>query len=71
MPCALCGDDVGEWGNNPEPLGNFDARVCDACNARFVIPARLGTFTDSQVHALRILITASAAARGVTHTNPN
>lgn len=56
--CALCADPAGAWGNNPDPLGDVDDRVCDACNAVFVIPARLGAFTPAQTNALRRLIAA-------------
>jgi hypothetical protein len=40
--CALCGRQYENWGNNPDPvLKNKGARVCDDCNLRVVIPARL------------------------------
>jgi len=64
--CAMCGAHLnGAWGadvlgHNPEPLGDFDARVCDACNASFVIPARLGAFTPAQIMALRSLTSSWA-----------
>ena len=40
--CVLCGEDSIGWGNNPEPLKEFDdGRCCDTCNSTKVIPARL------------------------------
>ncbi len=41
--CAICGNNYGHYGNNPEPLLPYERRVCDDCNAFVVIPARLGT----------------------------
>lgn len=57
MPCALCEEPFNGMGHNPEPLGDFEARVCEACNKRLVIPARLGQLTDAQVLALRRIVT--------------
>lgn len=37
--CVLCGDDVGEWGNNPYPLAD-EGKCCDNCNWD-VIQARI------------------------------
>ena len=37
--CAACDDDIVGFGNNGWPV--VDDRVCDACNATKVIPARL------------------------------
>lgn len=39
--CSLCGQPFRGFGNNPEPLADFDERCCDTCNASRVIPARL------------------------------
>ena len=40
--CCICGDEFVGYGNNPEPVKSFDDGVCcDACNIKFVIPARL------------------------------
>ena len=61
QPCAMCGEPSGEWGNNPDPLGMLDQRVCDDCNARFVIPARMGVYTEPQVRALRTIIAARSS----------
>ena len=38
--CSLCDLPYDHWGNNPEPVSDHDDRCCDACNDRFVIPAR-------------------------------
>ncbi len=37
--CCVCGDEIEGYGNNAEPYAH--GRCCDACNYRFVIPARL------------------------------
>lgn len=42
MKCAICGNEAGKYGNNPEPLLHHDERVCDDCNALHIIPIRLG-----------------------------
>jgi hypothetical protein len=40
--CCICGEPIEGHGNNPEPyLSADEGRCCDACNVRFVIPARL------------------------------
>lgn len=40
--CCICGEPIEGYGNNPEPYMSADeGRCCDACNLRFVIPARL------------------------------
>lgn len=40
--CCICGEPIEGHGNNPEPyMSADDGRCCDACNVRFVIPARL------------------------------
>ena len=36
--CSLCGGTYTGLGNNAQP---FNGRCCDACNQRFVIPARI------------------------------
>ena len=38
--CAFCGKEIIGYGNNPEPFTN-KGKVCDECNSRYVIPARL------------------------------
>ena len=38
--CCICGEPINGYGNNPEPYRRT-GRCCDACNIKFVIPARL------------------------------
>ena len=44
--CSICGDKQYGYGNNPEPIHDFDDRCCDVCNSQYVIPARLGYKVD-------------------------
>ncbi len=37
--CCICGEPIEGYGNNPRPYKN-EGRCCDACNIKFVIPAR-------------------------------
>jgi len=46
--CCICGTKSCDWGNNPDPvtdedgmLFDEDARCCDECNDKVVIPKRL------------------------------
>ena len=40
--CCLCGENAGEFGNNPAPLAeSTELRCCDGCNITKVIPARI------------------------------
>lgn len=41
--CCICGEDLDGYGNNPEPYKQ-SGKCCDACNIKFVIPARLEEF---------------------------
>ena len=38
--CCICGEESTGYGNNPEPV-RHGGRCCDACNRKFVIPARI------------------------------
>ena len=38
-PCSICFKAFTEYGNNAQPVNN--GRCCNACNDRFVIPARI------------------------------
>ena len=38
--CCICGEETTGYGNNPEPV-RHEGRCCDACNRKFVIPARI------------------------------
>jgi hypothetical protein len=39
--CSICGAPYSHFGNNPEPVKNFDERCCDKCNWEIVIPMRM------------------------------
>jgi hypothetical protein len=39
--CCICGEESEGYGNNPDPVRS-SGECCDACNRKFVIPARLG-----------------------------
>ena len=40
--CCICGEPLNGYGNSPEPYMSYeDGQCCDACNMKFVIPARL------------------------------
>lgn len=59
--CCICGKEFEGFGNNPEPVDTApDARCCNKCNSKFVIPARVkealrnsddGTITKADVLA--------------------
>lgn len=38
--CCICGEPITGYGNNPYPVKE-EGRCCDACNIKFVIPARM------------------------------
>lgn len=38
--CCICGESIEGYGNNPQPIKD-SGKCCDACNLKFVIPARL------------------------------
>jgi hypothetical protein len=38
--CVICGEKFEDYGNNPSPVSEI-GRCCNACNLKFVIPARL------------------------------
>lgn len=41
--CCICGEEIDGYGNNPAPVKS-EGRCCDACNAKFVIPARMAEY---------------------------
>jgi len=45
--CCICGEPIEGYGNNPEPY-KHEGRCCDACNAKFVIPARLAELDNKE-----------------------
>ena len=46
--CAFCEKEIVGHGNNPAPFANM-GEVCDACNSRYVIPARLANVSAGTV----------------------
>jgi len=54
--CSLCSVPFDHYGNNPDPIGFHDNRVCDECNEAFVIPARLGRLSTAQMFTLRRIV---------------
>ena len=44
--CCICGEESYGYGNNPAPVKD-EGRCCDACNLKFVIPARLAEFNKN------------------------
>jgi hypothetical protein len=66
--CSLCGKTATGFGNNPEPLGDFDSRCCDDCNRSRVIPARLGAMQPNyEVRYLRGLIRQAVTELDAVH----
>ena len=45
--CCICGEDFEGYGNNPVPYKE-SGKCCDACNRKFVIPARLSQLQDEE-----------------------
>jgi hypothetical protein len=45
--CCICGEDFEGYGNNPAPYRE-SGKCCDACNRKFVIPARLAQLQDKE-----------------------
>jgi len=40
--CVICQKEFTEWGNNPEPIKNFnEGKCCNSCNNDIVIPYRI------------------------------
>lgn len=46
MKCYLCEREIKGYGNNPEPLAPYGARVCDECDGKYIIPYRLSLLLD-------------------------
>lgn len=44
--CCICGEPLNGYGNNPAPYKK-SGLCCDACNMKFVIPARLAQIKNS------------------------
>jgi len=45
--CCICGEPIEGYGNNPAPVKD-EGRCCDACNIKFVIPARLAELNKEE-----------------------
>ena len=61
--CQMCGVESKGFGNNPQPLlEDVDSRVCDDCNSRFVIPARLLGLGGNEV-ACRLVVKLAELGR--------
>ena len=45
--CCICGEPLNGYGNNPAPYIK-DGRCCDACNSKFVIPARIDLMRQAE-----------------------
>ena len=45
--CCICGEPIEGYGNNPRPY-KHEGRCCDACNSKFVIPARLAELNNQE-----------------------
>lgn len=43
--CCICGEDCEGYGNNPSPIKET-GKCCDACNRKFVLPARLNVAVE-------------------------
>ena len=41
--CCICGEHYNGYGNNPDPVKQ-EGRCCDACNHKFVVPARMAEY---------------------------
>tara|TARA_R110000787_G_scaffold109904_1_gene218517 strand:- start:46 stop:294 length:249 start_codon:yes stop_codon:yes gene_type:complete len=45
--CCFCSADVGQYGNNPEPLVSYeDGKCCSKCNIELILPYRLLAHRD-------------------------
>ena len=45
--CCICGEPIEGYGNNPSPY-KHEGRCCDACNSKFVMPARLAELSNQE-----------------------
>jgi hypothetical protein len=46
--CVICETKFEGFGNNPEPLYNYDdGQCCDQCNTNYVVPARIAMYIKS------------------------
>lgn len=45
--CCICGEPIEGYGNDPRPY-KHEGRCCDACDSKFVIPARLAELSNQE-----------------------
>ena len=45
--CCICGEPIEGYGNNPSPY-KHEGRCCDACQRKFVLPARLANINKDK-----------------------
>lgn len=45
--CCICGNPLGQYGNNPWPLAD-EGECCDTCNFTKVVPARIGGINNEK-----------------------
>ncbi len=45
--CCICGEPIEGYGNNPSPYKQ-EGRCCDACQSKFVLPARLANINKDK-----------------------
>ena len=45
--CCICGEPIEGYGNNPRPY-KHEGRCCDACQSKFVLPARLANINKDK-----------------------
>lgn len=62
MKCCICGKTIRGFGNNPDPIKNAsgelfneNARCCNDCNDKYVVPYRLAQIfgSDEEVQAIQ------------------
>jgi len=49
--CCICGEESTGYGNNPAPVKE-EGKCCDACNRKFVIPARLNLNAEAMIDSV-------------------
>lgn len=41
VKCVVCSGEIDGFGHNPDPINSGKGRVCDICNIKYVMPARM------------------------------
>jgi hypothetical protein len=44
LNCAVCNTEITDFGHNPDPINSGNGRVCDICNIKYVMPARMADY---------------------------